>query len=261
VRHLHSLTEIFRYNVTNRNNWVAQKARSISSGSRILDVGAGIGQYRPLFSHCEYRTQDFGKEPGTVGRYTQLDYECDITAIPVPDGYFDAVICTEVLEHVPEPIRAVAELARVTRAGGWLWLTAPLGSILHQEPYHYYGGYTPHWYRRFLPENGFDVVEISPNGGFFGLYAQESQRFSALIDPRRVPGRRAQLVLGVFWLLTLPLLRVLIPVVCHQLDRMGLEKAATVGYHISAVKRSRAQGAEEACNARRIDAQNLGDRE
>ncbi len=84
------------------------------------------------------------------GGYAAIDYVCDITQIPVEPATFDVVLCTEVLEHHPEPINVVAELARVLKPGGVLLLTAPLGSGIHQEPYHFYGGYTPFWYRRFL---------------------------------------------------------------------------------------------------------------
>src|SRR5262245_31626356 len=136
----------FGYNTHLRRAWVRKQAEKIPSGARILDVGAGIGQYRGLFAHCRYEAPDFGQEPGTVGSYTAMDYVSYICAIPVEDGSFDVVLCTEVLEHVPDPGRAVLEMARILRPGGTLLLTAPLGSILHQEPYHYYGGYTPHWY-------------------------------------------------------------------------------------------------------------------
>lgn len=227
----------FLFNESERDSWVATQAALTPAGLRVLDVGAGAGRYRSLFSHCEYRAHDFGQEPGTIGRYTSLDYESDITAISVPDNSFDVILCTEVLEHVPEPIRAVQEMARILKPNGKLLLTAPLGSFLHQEPYHFYGGYTPHWYRKFLPEVGLDVVSIEPNRGFFSWFGQEAQRFSALIEPRRTlntawrwPG------LTLLWLVTLPFCRLLFPLVGGGLDRLKLEQIATVGYHVVAVK-------------------------
>jgi ubiquinone/menaquinone biosynthesis C-methylase UbiE len=91
----------------------------------------------------------------------------DIVSIPVEDASFDAILCTEVLEHVPEPIRAIKEFARILKPGGTLFLTAPLGSGIHQDPYHFYGGYTPYWYRKFLTQNNFEGLKIEANGGFF----------------------------------------------------------------------------------------------
>ncbi len=234
-----SLASVYRFNQYGRDLWVAREAARIPAGWRVLDVGAGAGPYRRLFSHCDYRAHDFGWEPSTVGKYTELDYQSDITAIPVPDGSVDVILCTEVLEHVPEPIRAVHELARILRKGGRLLLSAPLGSFLHQEPYHFYGGFTPYWYHRFLPEAGLEISSLEANRGFFSLFAQEALRFSAYVDPRRTfkegPGRA--LGLTAVWLVTLPFVRAVLPLLAGLLDRMGLERTATVGYHIVAVRK------------------------
>jgi SAM-dependent methyltransferase len=229
------------FNTERRREWVARQAATIPAGSRVLDVGAGIGQYRPLFDHCEYRAHDFGLEPATTGQYTPLDYRSDITAIPVPDGSFDAVVCTEVLEHVPEPIAALKEMVRILRAGGLLLISAPLGSHLHQEPYHFYGGYTPHWYSRFLPAAGCRIVSLEANAGFFSFFGQEMQRFSEYLRPRhtrRLGVGRSALLTGI-WIATLPAAH-LLPLLGSVLDRWDLERIATVGYHVAAVKESQA---------------------
>jgi ubiquinone/menaquinone biosynthesis C-methylase UbiE len=108
---------VYRFNLHCRDRWVAREAAKFPRGARVLDVGAGIGRYRHHFDHCEYRTHDFEEEPSTKGKYTKLDYRSDITEIPVPDGSFDVILCTEVLEHVPEPIRAIKEFSRILRGG------------------------------------------------------------------------------------------------------------------------------------------------
>lgn len=225
------------FNKSGRDKWMVIQAAKIRPGSRVLDVGAGTGPYRHLFSHCEYKSHDFAQEPSTIGRYTALDYQSDVLAIPVPDASFDVVLCTEVLEHVPEPIRAVREMARILRPGATLLLTAPLGAFLHQEPYHFYGGYTPHWYRKFLPEAGLSVVSIERNRGFFSWFGQEAQRFHALIDPRRTlrTGWRWPLLVAL-WLVTLPICRLFFPLLGKSLDGAGLERMATTGYHVVARK-------------------------
>jgi predicted SAM-dependent methyltransferase len=179
------LAEIHDFNQRERDRWVAEQAREVPEGARVLDVGAGTCPYRGLFAHCDYQTHDFmkydGVKLGGTSEYGEMDYVSEIDAIPVPDGTFDVVLCTEVLEHVPEPIRALGELARILKPGGTLMLTAPLGAGLHQLPYHFYGGFTPEWYRRFGPRVGLEVTALRPNGGFFRLLAQECVRAAVLL--------------------------------------------------------------------------------
>jgi len=54
----------------------------------------------------------------------------DVTAISYPDDTFDAVICNHVLEHVPDDRRAMAELYRVLKPGGWAYLQVPMSLSL-----------------------------------------------------------------------------------------------------------------------------------
>lgn len=231
------LRRVYAFNQYERDRWVAMQAAQIPAGSRVLDVGAGSCPYRDLFAHCQYEAHDFAQlEPDQLlGRkgYGRIDYVSDILSIPVPDASFDVILCTEVLEHVPEPIRVVHEFARILKPGGRLFLTAPLGSGLHQEPYHFYGGYTPYWYRKFLVEAGFGNITIEPNGGFFKHYGQESLRFAMLLAPWRGWG---QLVCFPIWLLSLPWFSLICPFLGHILDRLDGDRAFTVGYHVTAVR-------------------------
>ena len=229
---------IYSANLYNRNLWVEHQARLVAPGSRVLDAGAGTGPYRKLFNHCDYRAQDFERTPAILGRYTQLFYRCDITAIPEKDGYFDVILCTEVLEHVPKPIDVISEFARLLKGNGKLLLTAPLGSFLHQEPYHYYGGYTPYWYKHFLEAAGLEIVEIIANGGFFQYFAQECIRFGQLTYPlQKGCAWQRRIGLGITWCFTVPLFWGIAPWLAKKLDSLKLTDAATVGYHVVARKR------------------------
>jgi len=50
----------------------------------------------------------------------------DITDLRFPDNHFDCIICNHVLEHVPEDKKAMAELFRVLKPGGWASLQVPI---------------------------------------------------------------------------------------------------------------------------------------
>ena len=184
-RHL-PLDEIHDFNQRSRDRWIAHKAATVPPGMRVLDIGAGTCPYRRMFLHCEYKAHDFkkytGEKLGGTTEYGNIDYISDITSVPVVDASFDLILCTEVLEHVPEPSLALQEMVRILRPGGRIFLTAPLGSGLHQLPYHYYGGFSPEWYRYWAAKMGLSVVEIVPNGGFFRLLAQECARAANLIN-------------------------------------------------------------------------------
>jgi SAM-dependent methyltransferase len=235
-------SKILKFNLVHRDEWVARQARTIPWGQLVLDVGAGACRYRSFFGHCDYKTQDFAaltvEQYGTGRSYGHIDYVCDAASIPVPDDSFDVILCTEVLEHVPEPIKVVNELGRILRPGGKLLLTAPLGSGVHQAPWHFYGGYTPFWYDKFLSAAGFTDISVKPNGGFFRYYGQESMRFVSMTRPWRIKASWPFRLLWLpMWLLLLPCLAFVCPLLGAVLDRCDEERDFTVGYHVTATKK------------------------
>jgi SAM-dependent methyltransferase len=236
--------DLFAFNLRNRDRWIAAQAAQIPAGARVIDIGAGSAPYRPAFSHCQYKTQDFKSLAVSQlrdGEYAPIDYVCDAKAIPVAADSFEVALCSEVLEHHPEPIAVVQEISRILAPGGRLLLTAPLGSGIHQEPYHFYGGYTPYWYRKFLEAAGFEDIEVVANEGSFRHFGQESIRFCRMTRPfaLRMP-ILAELMWLPFWCLLAPLLVFVIPIAAKLLDRFDREQRFTIGYHVRAVKRGSA---------------------
>jgi SAM-dependent methyltransferase len=149
-----------------RDAWIKTQAQKLPAGSWVLDAGAGASKYRPFFAHCRYQTQDFCQYKGDLVKYLEpVDYVCDITSVPLPAESLDAILCTEVIEHVVEPVAVLDEFRRLLKPGGRLLLTAPMLSAMHMEPYHYFAGFTHFWYRHWLPEKGFEIESITPVGG------------------------------------------------------------------------------------------------
>lgn len=237
---LFKYSRFFDYVTGNRDNWVKNQAATIPSGSRVLDIGAGSCPYRKHFLHCQYKTHDFAAlsdQQLRDGGYGQIDYISDISSIPVEDESFDVAICTEVIEHVPDPISAVKEMGRLLKPGGLLLLTAPLGSGIHQAPYHFYGGYTPFWYERFLRESRFDRIVIEPNGGFFKMFGWECIRFVRMLI--EVSARPQWWVRVLVWLGAVFFAFWSLPVfiLCDLLDRFDRNPNFTAGYHVVARKK------------------------
>ena len=98
-----------------QHRFLTRASKDVRPGERVLDAGAGRAPYRKLFRHAEYETADFMAMKSM--KYRQPDYVCDLAAIPVEDGRFDHVLLTQVLEHLPEPGRVLAELHRVLAPG------------------------------------------------------------------------------------------------------------------------------------------------
>ena len=179
------------HNESARVAWLEETLKKIPSGARILDAGAGERRFENLCAHLNYVAQDFGQYDGKgdeVGLQTgswdqsKLDIVSDITSIPEPNGSFDAIMCIEVLEHVPSPILAIKEFSRLLRSGGHLIITAPFCSLTHLAPYHFYSGFNKYFYQTHLPAYGFEIIELQENGNFFEYLAQEIRRIPSMAE-------------------------------------------------------------------------------
>lgn len=151
-------------------------ARSLPDGARVLDAGAGEGNYRAHFSSQRYTALDLGVGDAAWD-YSGLDAIGDLSALPFRDAAFDAALNVVTLEHVQEPARVAAELARALKPGGVLLLIAPHEWEEHQQPHDYYR-YTRYGLQYVLTQAGFGPIEIKPVGGFFRLLAR--RLFNAL---------------------------------------------------------------------------------
>lgn len=178
-------------NQSNREEWLEKTLKKIPSNSRILDAGAGELKYKSLCLHLNYVSQDFAQYDGKgdnkglqTGSWDQskLDIISDITSIPEPNESFDAIMCIEVFEHLPEPIEAIKEFSRLLKPGGHLILTAPFCSLTHFAPYHFYSGFNRYFYQEHLAKNGFEIIELVENGNYFEYLAQEIRRINSVLD-------------------------------------------------------------------------------
>jgi ubiquinone/menaquinone biosynthesis C-methylase UbiE len=176
-------------NEATRVAWLEKTLAAVPSDSRILDAGAGEQQFRKFCSHLRYVSQDFAQyQPAAdptalqmpVWNYGKLDIVSDIIAIPEPDASFDAIMCTEVFEHIPDPVQALDEFSRLLRPGGTLILTAPFCSITHFAPHYYANGFSHFFYQKHLTDRGFTIDELTPNGNYFEYLAQEIRRISQI---------------------------------------------------------------------------------
>jgi SAM-dependent methyltransferase len=108
------------------NNPLAIAARAHARG-RLLDVGCGEKPYAPLCR--DLVDEHVGVDhPDSIHPFGAVDALATAYDIPLEDASFDTVLMTEVLEHLEEPARAIAEMRRLVRPGGKLILSTR-GSI------------------------------------------------------------------------------------------------------------------------------------
>ncbi len=110
---------------------------------RLLDVGCGNSPFRHLLDPA--RTQYQGIDVEVAARFGYRNPDTvyyDGKTIPFADHSFDAVLCTEVMEHVPEAGPFVSELHRVLKPGGLAVVTIPWSARFHYQP-HDYHRYSP----------------------------------------------------------------------------------------------------------------------
>lgn len=174
-----------------RLDWTKKQLTSLPKGLRLLDAGAGERQFKPYCAHLKYISQDFAQYDGKgdnsglqIGSWNNegLDIVSDIVAIPAPDQSFEVILCTEVIEHLPNPVLAIKEFSRLLRTNGTLIITAPFCSLTHFAPYHFSTGFNRYFYEHHLTEYGFEITEMTPNGNYFEYLAQEINRVSSVAD-------------------------------------------------------------------------------
>ena len=223
-------------NEKNRKIWIQKTLKSIPKGYRILDAGAGELRYKEYCSHLQYVSQDFGQYDGQgddKGLQTKewdnskLDIISDISSIPEPDASFDAIMCIEVFEHLPEPVDAIKEFSRLLKKDGILIITAPFASLTHFAPYHFYSGFNRYFYEKHLNSNNFKIEELIPNGNYFDFIAQEIQLRVPNNYTNYKPNIKEQKAINT---------------VLNMLEKMNKtdEKSSellTFGYHIKAIKK------------------------
>lgn len=229
--------DVGKRNQQTRDLWIEKTLQSIPHGSRILDAGAGTQQYKTFCKHLQYVSQDFAQYDGTGDSaglqinnfdYGKLNIISDISSIPEPDASFDAILCTEVLEHVPDPILAIKEFSRLLKAGGFLVLTAPFCSLTHFSPYHFNSGFNTYWYQKYLPEYGLNIKQLMPNGNFFEFVAQELGRTESIA--KRYSGKKARLYEKIALLILKNML--------HRFTKTDTNSSELLcyGYHVFAQK-------------------------
>jgi SAM-dependent methyltransferase len=181
-----------------RESWVSRTfiASRTSANQKMLDVGAGLQPYRNWAINLgyEYVSHDFSQyKPTSDGSeglqnsswdYPVSDINCDILMIPDAVKY-EIIICTEVLEHVPNPVAAYEKMVSLLAPDGVLVISVPLMSLMHQAPFWFQSGLSPQWFEYHSSKNGIQVQELAIYGDYVDYMEQEVLRLFAFLNKIR----------------------------------------------------------------------------
>jgi SAM-dependent methyltransferase len=140
----------------------------VPTGGQVLDYGCADAPYRRFFrADARYLAADLPGNPDATLELT------DDGTVPLDDESVDAVLSTQVLEHVSDPARYLDECFRVLRPGGRMLLSTHGFMVYHPDPDDYWR-WTCAGLRRAVADAGFQVVRFE---GIMGLGASGLQLF------------------------------------------------------------------------------------
>ena len=160
---------------------------SVRLTGKMMDFGCGSKPYRSLFNVTEYIGVDYYNE-GHPHSNEQIDVFYDGKTIPFPDETFDAVLASEVFEHVFNLDEILKELNRVMKKDAHLLITCPFVWNEHEVP-NDYARYTRFALESMLVKHGFSILTFSKSGNFittvfqmwnlywFTLFQRKQNRF------------------------------------------------------------------------------------
>lgn len=129
-----------------------------NNNSSWLDVGCGDRPYEYLFKNGKYTGIDI-EDSGRPKTMKNPDYFYDGKNIPFENEKFDFILCTQVLEHVPNPSLLINEMKRVCKTGGGIIITLPFVYPEHEQPYDFFR-FTRFGIIKLLEDNDLEVIDI-----------------------------------------------------------------------------------------------------
>ncbi len=149
------------------DDFYSRQVASLPRGATVLDVGGRRKGKQGRFNIEEYPLE---VEYVNIDPESEPDHLCDATSIPVSDAQYDAVVCSELLEHVRDPPAVLKECYRVLRPEGRALVCVPFMYQIHADP-HDYGRYTDQYWRETASALGFRGIDVERQGTIYAVMA------------------------------------------------------------------------------------------
>lgn len=180
-------------------NWLINH---VKEGGRVLDIGCGDGSYSEWLPQFSWTGIDINEEK-TKYNGNRLVHDIENTPYAGTAGSYDAVICSEVLEHLFSPEKIHAEAHRLLKPRGVYVISTPNYNWVE----HVYGGFkqilyspggghlkehiryfTPETHKEMLDKAGFQSIEFMGADIHFGTFFQEARAYLGGALPERTQG-------------------------------------------------------------------------
>lgn len=185
----------------------------------MLDIGSGANKrYQVMLEAVSHVGIDL---------FEPSDVKGDVTTLPFRDSIASLALCTEVLEHVQEPLRVLSEARRILADDGYLMLTIPFlwGEHDHVDFYRW----TERGIRTLLAQAGFDVITLRRRGGLFSAVGCMIAQF-----PQQVFGTFGSQKNSVLRLLYVSAIAAMLPIpwVLSLLDYFDRNRKFVIGFSV-----------------------------
>jgi SAM-dependent methyltransferase len=165
-----SLTKIVRQNIVTAMLYAAPKY----ARGDLIDIGCGSKPYSPIFQ--PYIDTYFGIDyPPTAavnyGEDTKADLFVDCTDTKLESDKYNTILSTQVIEHIYDTKKYVAECYRILKKGGIGIFTMPFLWECHAEPFDYYR-FTKYAIEKQFQEQDFEILELRPLEGAYAAISQ-----------------------------------------------------------------------------------------
>lgn len=182
-----------------RSLFIHLKMLAAKQTGRLMDFGCGRKPYRNLFTHVtDYIGVDI-EQTGHDHTNSQIDVFYDGKVLPFSADTFDAVFCSEVLEHVFNIEEVLPELSRVLKKDGQILITVPFCWNEHEIPYDF-GRYTSFGIKHLLEKHGFSIIEIHKSGHFSQVISQLLSLYVYEVIKSAVKPKTLHYLLSMLWI-------------------------------------------------------------
>jgi len=201
------------------NRDILNFSNHVGNVSIVIDIGGGNSPYKDIFRCKQYISLDIEK------RDAKLNVLGDICHLPIKNNSVDMIVCTEVIEHVSETLRALRELKRVVKPEGYIIITTPF--IIGQHETVDFYRFTSMGLEKLFEDVDLKIIEINKRGGIFSCMGSVLTHIPQTLINKDKANPITYGFVFFYLLLLVPISKILL-----VLDNFDRKKDYTLGFNV-----------------------------